>query len=1193
MAFNKNINVCVMNIRAQTGLNYAKQRQIEDFVRSNRIDILHLQESHVEEDTFLDCNYISANYDIIANNSLNKFGTASLVKCDLEVKNVNMDQGGRVIIFDVGEHFTCGNFYLPCGSDRISRGKRENYCSEIIPNLLVNHKGIGICGGDFNCITSKSDATRNADAKMSPSLGSLISTFSWSDSFRHLHPSEKIFSRYYTMEKHGEGATRIDRLYHWGNISVQGASYHSLAFSDHMAHIVTYLLPSQMARILSPRSSPNFKVKPEVVMDSKFKSRLKTHMADWLEVRANGVEVTAWWEELVKPGIRRLGIERGKELKKQRRGELDLLLLRQSYLTKKIQKGLTENLTELKQVHLEIEKWYELEGNKIVLQSKIDDLEQSEKVRIYHHSLHQQLIKKSSILKLQTEQGLLQGHETCAKYLEDSVASLLLHPAELDPGSQEVLLDEVEEVFTEADNKMLNKLPEKGEVLQVLNSCSSNAAPGTDGLTALLYKHHWDILGEPLTAVVQAVFNGQQPTNSQRSSLMVFGSKPKKRGSLKPSDKRKISLLNVDFKLMSGIHAARLRRTMTRTVSPHQLVAGADRRIHHGIALARDAIEAASKSRSGCGILDTDLVAAFDFMVLTWAMKVLSRKGMNQEACSRLMNLYLDNFAIVVVNNVKGRQIENRRLSIKQGDKISMEIFTYGIDPVLTFLRRRLQGIPICTLPVQGPLPAPGLLPQAASRPPPHQVRRRKQQASLPPLELRYYVIGYCDDLKPAITTMAEFTLVDQAMLLFEKSSGCKMHRDPLSNKCKFLPLGRWRGSLTQEDIPCPFFLLSDHLDMLGATLKATYTATRKANGDALVEKIKKTVGPWRAGRHMDLTMRPHLINSTVFSKMYHRCTTGDLRIGDINAVTKQVKAWLYADLLEKPSKIALHRPVEQGGLGLLCVQRRALAFLISSFLETATNPRFTRNLFHEWLLRFYVFDEPLPKPVIPPYFRGDFFPTLRRLQAASVNLKLCNVKIVYNFLMDDLLRVDVAQGDVLRPLAPLRVEVGDPGVDWPRSWQLARLPALGPQLSSFLFKMLHQLLPTAERVTKILPASSPICTQCEDRVVETLHHALYDCSANLGLPQKLLLCLKEYDPALTPQNMLKLHLEVNIHLQFSIVWTIATFLLSLWSARADKRKVSLLSLRSEVQAAHRVLKKSKFFNAGNITDLMIHDIFD
>ena len=321
-----------------------------------------------------------------------------------------------------------------------------------------------------------------------------------------------------------------------------------------------------------------------------------------------------------------------------------------------------------------------------------------------------------------------------------------------------------------------------------------------------------------------------------------------------------------------------------------------------------------------------------------------------------------------------------------------------------------------------------------------------------------------------------------------------------------------------------------------------------------------------------------------------HYC---DLRVGDIVAVTKQVKAWLYADLLEKPNKLALHRPVDQGGLGLLCVQRRALAFLISSFLETAISPRFSRNLYHEWLLRFYVFDEQLPRPPIPPYFRGDFFPTLRRLQSSSINLRLCNVKTIYNFLMDDLLRTDGVEGDGPPPLAPLRVELSDPGVDWPRSWQLARLPALGPQLSSFLFKLLHQLLPTAERVAKILPASSPLCTQCGDKVVETLFHALYACTANLGLPQKLLACLKDYDPALTPQKILTLHIEVNIHLQLPIVWTISTFLLSLWSARIDKRKVSLPAVRSEVEAACRILKESKFTNAGQVTDQLVSTLFN
>ena len=97
------------------------------------------------------------------------------------------------------------------------------------------------------------------------------------------------------------------------------------------------------------------------------------------------------------------------------------------------------------------------------------------------------------------------------------------------------------------------------------------------------------------------MFIGQQPTASQRTSLMVFGDKPKKLKSIKPKDKRKISLLNVDFKIMTGIEANMMRKVRPHTVSPLQLVGGGDRRIHHGIALARDAIQAAGKS-AGCGI---------------------------------------------------------------------------------------------------------------------------------------------------------------------------------------------------------------------------------------------------------------------------------------------------------------------------------------------------------------------------------------------------------------------------------------------------------------------------------------------------------------------------------------------------------------------------------------------------------------
>ena len=153
----------------------------------------------------------------------------------------------------------------------------------------------------------------------------------------------------------------------------------------------------------------------------------------------------------------------------------------------------------------------------------------NEKVRIYHHDLHRKLKQKSAILKLQTPSGIVEGHEDCAAAVEKNVADHLLQPANLDPAAQEILLREVEPCFTEADNLYLEAPPTKEEVKQVLLSCNSHAAPGTDGLTAFFYKKHWDLMGDLLTNIITRVFMGTKPSSCQRCSLMVFGNKPGKK----------------------------------------------------------------------------------------------------------------------------------------------------------------------------------------------------------------------------------------------------------------------------------------------------------------------------------------------------------------------------------------------------------------------------------------------------------------------------------------------------------------------------------------------------------------------------------------------------------------------------------------------------------------------------------------
>ena len=189
---------------------------------------------------------------------------------------------------------------------------------------------------------------------------------------------------------------------------------------------------------------------------------------------------------------------------------------------------------------------------------------------------------------------------------------------------------------------------------------------------------------------------------------------------------------------------------------------------------------------------DNDFEAAFDFLCLEWVKMVLRKKGVAEAALDRFSNIYEDGISIPIINNIPGNPIVNNRLSLRQGDRPSGVWFCYGIDPLLAYLENRLQGILVHSLPVQGPA---------------------LHGQVLPPIETRYKVQGYLDDCKPAITTMAEFQLVDSACLLFEKSSGCRLHRNPNLNKCKVLILGRWRGLLEQEDIPLPYLRMTDHLD--------------------------------------------------------------------------------------------------------------------------------------------------------------------------------------------------------------------------------------------------------------------------------------------------------------------------------------------------------------------------------------------
>ena len=68
----------------------------------------------------------------------------------------------------------------------------------------------------------------------------------------------------------------------------------------------------------------------------------------------------------------------------------------------------------------------------------------------------------------------------------------------------------------------------------------------------------------------------------------------------------------------------------------------------------------------------------------------------------------------------------------------------------------------------------------------------------------------------------------------------------------------------------------------------------------------------------------------------------------------------------------------------------------------------------------------------------------------------------------------------------------------------------LGPENVSFLFKLLHDILPTQERVARTKPRASPACPLpgC-DAATETRAHALVLCEGNNGVGLRAMRCLQ------------------------------------------------------------------------------------
>ena len=152
--------------------------------------------------------------------------------------------------------------------------------------------------------------------------------------------------------------------------------------------------------------------------------------------------------------------------------------------------------------------------------------------------------------------------------------------------------------------------------------------------------------------------------------------------------------------------------------------------------------------------------------------------------------------------------------------------------------------------------------------------------------------------------------------------------------------------------------------------------------------------------------------------------------------------------------------------------------------------------------------------------------------------------------------------------------------MDWPNTWNLANLKGLNPTEKTFLWRMLHNILPTQARLfhLRIRNTPTPNCLLCDTAEPADLTHSLLTCPVNAEVYRWLMRVLHHHIPHLQPEQVVLLDVgPLDETLCLPIVWLIGNTLSLIWDDRREKKHPRLHKTRSTLEAKINILRKSRF----------------
>ncbi len=224
------------------------------------------------------------------------------------------------------------------------------------------------------------------------------------------------------------------------------------------------------------------------------------------------------------------------------------------------------------------------------------------------------------------------------------------------------------------------------ELSACLCNMSNNKSPGSDGFTVEFYKCFWPDFGHFChRSLLEGYELGQLSFIQRQSVISCLPKGEKPRQYLK--NWRPISLLNVDYKMLSAALANRLKTVLPEIISSTQKGFLQGRYIGENTRLVYDIIKYLDENDKTGLLLLIDFEKAFDTVEWEYLNRALKAYNFGENFI-RWFNVLYNEPVSCVTNNGYSSQFFQLHRGCRQGDPLSPYLFILAIEPLAAAIKK-------------------------------------------------------------------------------------------------------------------------------------------------------------------------------------------------------------------------------------------------------------------------------------------------------------------------------------------------------------------------------------------------------------------------------------------------------------------------------------------------------------------------